>query len=194
MREENARAEAPDAGNLLCPLPKMRFKDFFGPRNGKANHRRRIEMPDVRTGVRRPKGKAGLSGPRIIDEAERPLRDRPDRFAEIFGDAQYPSDAVRKLMAAVALTVVKDYFARPTEKMPAPQRERVIADKRSAECFIFQSRQSTEHYVFSFPAICKSLGIDPGFARRGIRKRSPSDIRGIVQRLTCHKADWDGDD
>lgn len=129
----------------------------------------------------------------MIDARERPLRDQPDRFDEIFGNAKFPTEAVRKLMAAVALIVVKDYFVVPDKIKNPAARARAIADRTEAEQYIFDGRRSVEFHVFSFGSICKSLEIDPAFARRGIRKRSPEQIRGIVQRIACHRADWDDD-
>lgn len=155
-------------------------------------------MPFVRGTVRREKRNPIHKGASRLNAVhyrygEIPLAENPKLFAEIFGGCEYPNDAVRKLMAAVALTVIKDYFSRPTPAKTEREKLRIQAARKKARQYIFDDNAATMDYVFSFPAVCKSLGISTDYARRGISQRSPDEIRGIVQRLTCHRADYDGD-
>jgi hypothetical protein len=150
-------------------------------------------MSGVRAAVRHSAGKDDHRRPRRLTESEPPLRANPAAFHAVFGDCQYPAESVRKLMAAVALVTVKDYFVEPDRIKNRLARARAIADRRAAERYIFDRKADVGWQPFSFGAVCKALNIDPDFARRGIRRRSPDDIKGIVQRIVCHRADWDDD-
>lgn len=142
---------------------------------------------------RNPKGKNIHSGPRVRAD-ETPLRDHPEVFAEIFAGAEFPHEQVRKLMAAVALAIVKDYFAMPGKSAFPKQRRAIVAERERARQYIFNKDPKADRHVFSFASVCKAIGIDPDFARRGIQARSSADIKGIVQRLAFRRIDWNDDD
>jgi hypothetical protein len=118
---------------------------------------------------------------------EPPLSWQPDVFQAIFGDCEYPPSAVKKLMAAVVLLEVKDYFTNP-EKFKCPEaRTRAAKLRAEAENYLFEPDFRPANPIFSFDLICKTLDVDPGYARRGIRQRTAEEIREIVQRMSYHK-------
>jgi hypothetical protein len=119
---------------------------------------------------------------------ERTLADQPALFREIFGGAEFPDQSVRKLLAAVALVEVKDYFLRPEQIKNPRARSRAARRKADADRYLFDPRYRPACPAFSFAVVCKTLGVDPGYARRGIREKTPDEIRAIIQRLTFHRA------
>ena len=118
---------------------------------------------------------------------EPPLSWQPDVFLAIFGDCEYPPSSVKKLMAAVVLIQVKDYFTDP-DKFKCPEnRIRAAKLRAEAENYLFEPDFKPACAIFSFDLICRTLDVDPGYARRGIRQRTAEEIRSIVQRLSFHK-------
>lgn len=125
---------------------------------------------------------------------ETPLRSNPELYQEIFGGAEFPEPQVRKLMAAVALISVKDYYLQPEAQKNAADRRRKAREQAEAKHDIFDRGAMKPGAVFSFDTICQALGIDPDYARRSILTRSPDEIKGIVRRLTFHPAGAAADD
>lgn len=117
---------------------------------------------------------------------ERPLCDDPQRFAEIFGSAEYPLPSLKKLLAAVALIEVKDYLSRPRRIKNRAARAKIERRKAEASRYLFEP--DPEPTALAFAAICEILEVDPDYARRGIRARTPAEIRAIMRRLTHHRA------
>jgi len=118
---------------------------------------------------------------------EPPLSWQPEVFREIFGNCEWPEQSIKKLMAAVVLLQVKDYFTNP-DKFKCPEARTKAAKLRAeAENYLFEPDFRPACELFSFELICKTLDVDPGYARRGIRQRTAEEIRAIVQRLSFHK-------
>ena len=116
------------------------------------------------------------------------LCDHPEIFAEIFGGSEYPLQAIRKLMAAVALVEVKDYFTCPERVRNPSVRARIAKNKAEADRYLFDPNYQPASRAFSFSTVCQFLGVDPEFARRGIRERTTGEIRDIIQRMTFHRS------
>lgn len=112
------------------------------------------------------------------------LRDDPDAFDSIFHDIRNTrEDAVRKLLAAIVLTYVKDYLFGHTRQRTRQGIVRARARQREAEVFIFGDSPSEDLDPLSFASICKTLDVDPDYARRGIKARKREGVVALLSRL-----------
>lgn len=114
---------------------------------------------------------------------ERTLRERPRRYREIFGDAEFPPDQVRKLQAAVALAYARAYFTTPEKLRPGLVRTRQIRIQRQASRFFFDPSYRPAGWLFSFPTICQALGTKPELVRKRLKERTPEEVKVIVLRF-----------
>lgn len=125
------------------------------------------------------------------------LAENPAIYQEIFGDCQFHNMQVRKLLAAAALVSVKDFFLEPeAQKDPSAKRRQARA-KTEAERYIFENGYLPAGDPFSFDCVCKALGVDPDYARRGIRARTAAEVKSINRKMAldklCSLADYDED-
>ncbi len=122
------------------------------------------------------------------------LAEAPEIFREIFGNCEFPPAQVRKLLAAVAVTVVQDFFKEPERQKDEKARRRLEAARADAERYIFDPTYLPHGDAFAFETVCRALGIDPDFARRGLRGRTPAQIKVIRRRVSFHDFDLSDDD
>lgn len=117
-----------------------------------------------------------------------------DLFREIFGGCEFPGAQVRKLLAAVAVTCVQDFFKEPERQKDRKARERLERARADAERYIFDPAYLPHGDAFSFETICRAIGIDPDFARRGILAKTPAEVKVIRRRISFHDYDLSDDE
>lgn len=117
------------------------------------------------------------------------LREQPERFREIFGDCRFHEESVRKLLAGMAVVEVKDYLAAVESVQSEEKRVQMARLRSEAERYIFDPLYQPAVEAMSFASVCRFLGIDPGYARKAIRARTPEDLKGIVRRMSASVID-----
>ena len=107
-----------------------------------------------------------------------------DEIQAIVGDIRLtPDSSIRKLLAAVALSYLKDYlFGGRTYKYTHAHRS-AIRRERAAEDFIFVDRPTDDIDPLSFRSICRVLNVRPEDARAAIRRHKSAGINMLLTQL-----------
>lgn len=108
---------------------------------------------------------------------EKPLRENPELFREIFGDAEFPRQAIRSLLTSLAAIEVEAYFIDPEKYADPKDRAAAGRDRDAAERYIFSGRNKA--WPFSFDSVCKTIGIDPDRTRAKIRVMTPEEFKQV---------------
>lgn len=101
---------------------------------------------------------------------------------------------MRKLLAAVAVQIVQDFYKEPERQKDDKARRAAELARADAERYIFDPGYLPHGDAFAFATICRALGIDPDFARRGIREKTPAQVKIIRRRISFHDFDLSDDD
>ena len=173
--------------SLLCPVLALQGQDLPGDDQGPSLEPGRDDVSRLRREVHAPTGEnhqhrqGALKRRRYKDGP--PLRENPAAFRRVFGDCEYPPEAIRSLVSAIALREVKDYFTPVESIRDERARLKAVRLRLEAERYLFDPRYQALCELWDFDVVCKTIGIDPAYARRGMRARKPGDLKGIMKAI-----------